>query len=191
MCVLHRYVYIPLIEHHHNPPPPPSDIFHLIHQYHTVRGDLIRILNRLLKRKSKLDAIMIETTGLADPAPVAQTFFVDDDLKDSLRLDAIITVVDAKHVIPHLDEEKPDGVVNEAIQQVAFADKILLNKIDLVSDKEKKVVERRIKDINRGAKIIECTHAKIPLDEILEQHAFDLDKILDSDPSSLKVRPSD
>ena len=83
-----------------------------------VRGDLIRVLGKLLKRKNKFDAILIETTGLADPAPVAQTFFVDDELKESLRLDAILTVVDAKHVLLHLDEEREDGSVNESIQQV-------------------------------------------------------------------------
>lgn len=152
-----------------------------------MRGDLIRILNRLLKRKSKLDAILIETTGLADPAPVAQTFFVDDDLKESLRLDAIICVVDSKHVTQHLEEVKPNDVVNEAVQQVAFADKILLNKVDLVSDEEKKDVIDQIKSINRAAKVIECSHSKVPLDAILEQHAFDLDKIIAADPSFLKA----
>jgi G3E family GTPase len=159
--------------------------------YFPVRGDLIRILNRLLKRKSKLDAIMIETTGLADPAPVAQTFFVDEDLSSQLRLDAILTLVDAKHVIPHLDEEKPDGAVNEAMQQVAFADKILLNKLDLVSDSEKENVIERIREINRSAKIIECRNADVPLEAILEQHAFDLDKILAADPSFLQLEEDD
>ncbi len=130
---------------------------------------------------------MIETTGLADPAPVAQTFFVDEDLNAQLRLDAILTLVDAKHVIPHLDEEKPDGAVNEAMQQVAFADKILLNKLDLVSDAEKEQVIERIREINRSAKIIECRNAEVPLEAILEQHAFDLDKILAADPSFLQL----
>jgi len=152
-----------------------------------VRGDLIRILNRLLKRKSKLDAILIETTGLADPAPVAQTFFVDEDLKDSLRLDAIICVVDAKHISFHLDEEKPDDVVNESVQQIAFADKILLNKTDLISSKEKEDVIDRISAINRAAKILECDHARVPLDAILAQHAFDLDKIMAADPEFLQL----
>jgi G3E family GTPase len=98
----------------------------------TVRGDLIRILGALLRRKDRFDAILIETTGLADPAPVAQTFFMDDALRAQLRLDAIVTVVDAKHVLTHLDEVKPDGVENEAIEQVAFADRVVLNKTDLV-----------------------------------------------------------
>ena len=130
---------------------------------------------------------MIETTGLADPAPVAQTFFVDEDLSTQLRLDAILTVVDAKHVIPHLDEEKTDGAVNEAIQQIAFADKILLNKLDLVNDEQKAEVIERIREINRGAKIIDCQNAVVPLEDIMEQHAFDLDKILEADPSFLKI----
>ncbi len=116
----------------------------------TVRGDLIRILNKLLTRRKKFDAIMIETTGLANPAPVIQTFFVDDDLKDACLLDAVLTVVDAKHVMQHLDEEKPDDVVNEAVQQVAFADKILLNKLDLVSEAEKQAVIRRVRVSRRA-----------------------------------------
>lgn len=153
----------------------------------TVRGDLIRILTKLLKRKNKFDHILIETTGLADPAPVAQTFFVDEDLKHSLRLDAIITVVDSKHILLHLDEEKPDGVVNESIQQVAFADKILLNKTDLVSEEEKQHVIRRIQSINRTTEIIECQHSKVDLDRILGLQSFDLEKILSMDPAFLKV----
>ena len=98
----------------------------------TVRQDLIRILGKLTRRKNAFDHILIETTGLADPAPVAQTFFVDEDLKEKLFLDAILTVADAKHLGSHLDEEKPDGVENESVEQIAFADRILLNKICLL-----------------------------------------------------------
>merc|ERR1711934_748851 len=102
----------------------------------TVRQDLVQILNKLSKRvksgKLKLDGIVIETTGMADPAPVAQTFFVDDGVSAFSYLDGIITLVDAKHIEQHLDEEKPEGVENEAVEQVAFADRILLNKCDLV-----------------------------------------------------------
>ncbi|KAL4434344.1 hypothetical protein ABPG75_000785 [Micractinium tetrahymenae] len=156
----------------------------------TVRGDLIRILTKLLKRKNKFDHILIETTGLADPAPVAQTFFVDEDLKHALRLDAIITVVDSKHILLHLDEVKPDGVVNESIQQVAFADKILLNKTDLVSEEEKKHVIRRIKSINKTSEIIECRHSQVDLGRILGLQSFDLEKILSMDPEFLKVTGS-
>ncbi|GAB4816668.1 hypothetical protein N2152v2_003714 [Parachlorella kessleri] len=158
-----------------------------IFEMNNVRGDLIRILGKLMKRKNKFDAIMIETTGLADPAPVAQTFFVDEDLKQNLRLDAILTVVDAKHILLHLDEEKPDGIVNESVQQVAFADKCLLNKIDLVSADEKREVIDRIKSINRAVEIIECQHAQVDLGRILGLHSFDLDRILSMDPEFLEL----
>lgn len=151
----------------------------------TVRGDLIRILGKLLKRKNRFDAILIETTGLADPAPVAQTFFVDEDLKQELSLDAILTVVDARHAIMHFDEEKPDGAINESIQQVAFADRVLLNKLDLVDEEEKKNVISYIKDINSGAQIIECTQSNVPLEDILGVQAFDLEKLLAVDPKFL------
>ena len=98
----------------------------------TVRGDLIRILSKLFRMKAKLDGIVIETTGLADPGPVAQTFFMDEDVKAFARLDGVVTLVDARHIEQHLDDEKPNGAVNEAVQQVALADRLLLNKIDLV-----------------------------------------------------------
>lgn len=154
----------------------------------TVRGDLLRIFAKLRKRATKFDHILIETTGLADPAPVAQTFFVDEQVRLNYELDAIITVVDSKHVIPHLDEERPEGMENEAVEQVcasncgspfftsvvscvhfvssfaifqdqptslsllsmaqiAFADKILLNKIDLVTETEKAAVFEKIRSV--------------------------------------------
>ena len=99
----------------------------------TVRGDLIHAFEAIAKRKKKVDHVIIETTGLADPGPVAQTFFVDDAIKALARLDGIVNLVDAKHVEQHLDDKKADGAVNEAEQQVAFADRLLLNKVDLVS----------------------------------------------------------
>eukprot|EP00879_Flechtneria_rotunda_P001441 GHRR01001594.1.p1 GENE.GHRR01001594.1~~GHRR01001594.1.p1 ORF type:complete len:376 (+),score=110.97 GHRR01001594.1:404-1531(+) len=151
----------------------------------TVRGDLIRILNKLMKRKNKFDAILIETTGLANPAPVIQTFFVDDDLKESCLLDAVLTLVDCKHLVQHLDEMKPEGVVNEAVQQVAFADKILVNKIDLVTEAEKAKVIKRIKAINRSAELIECTNAQVDLEKVLGIKSFSLDKMLDQNPEFL------
>src|SRR5215211_7430377 len=113
----------------------------------SVRGDLIRILGRLLKRKDKLDGILIETTGLANPAPVAQTFFTDDEVKQNFRLDAIVTVVDAKHVAQHLDKD------DESVKQIGFADVILLNKTDLVSPSELDALEARIKRMNAVAKV--------------------------------------
>lgn len=154
-----------------------------------VRGDLIRVLEKLLRRKQKMDAILIETTGLADPGPVIQTFFTDDNLKDNLVLDAVLCVVDAKHCLQHITEEhKGKNTVNEAVQQVAFADRILLNKVDLVSEKEKATVVRIIKGINSQAQLIECTLNVSPPDigSILSLRAFDLDRILEADSSFLQ-----
>ncbi|MEV0089481.1 GTP-binding protein [Saccharopolyspora sp. NPDC050642] len=152
----------------------------------TVRGDLIRILGALIKRKDRFDAILIETTGLADPAPVAQTFFVDDTLRTQLRLDAIVTVVDAKHIVQHLDDEKPEGAENEAVEQLAFADRVVLNKIDLVDAEEIDEVQRRIRGINAGVRILPARHGDVELREVLGVHAFDLDKILADEPEFLQ-----
>lgn len=152
----------------------------------TVRGDLIRILGNLMKRRDRFDQIVIETTGLADPAPVAQTFFVDDEIAAQLRLDAIVTVVDAKHLVAHLDDEKPDGVENEAVEQLAFADRVVLNKVDLAADEPALVeVERRIREINALAPIVRTSHGKVDLDRILDVGAFDLDRVLADDPEFL------
>merc|ERR1712003_313735 len=130
----------------------------------TVRGDLIAGLKKLFKSSKKnskpLDGVLIETTGLADPAPVAQTFFADDFVQQHLRLDGILTLVDAKHIIQHLDDEKPEGVENEAVEQIAFADRILLNKCDLVdSDKELEEVEQRIRAINATVPVKRTTNS--------------------------------
>ena len=151
----------------------------------TVRGDLIRILGNLMRRRDRFDQILVETTGLADPAPVAQTFFVDDEMAAQLRLDAIVTVVDAKHLIPHLDEEKPEGVENEAVEQLAFADRVVLNKTDLVDSAELDEVETRIRDFNLFAPIIRTEHGKLDLDAILDVGAFSLDRVLADDPEFL------
>ena len=138
----------------------------------TVRGDLIRILNQLLKRRDRFDYIMIETTGMADPGPVAQTFFTDDDLKNQFLLDAIVTVIDARHFEQHLKEMK------EPAEQVAFADVILLNKTDLVTPAELERVERRIRAINATAKIYRTEKANIAVDRVLNVGAFDLQRAL-------------
>ena len=151
----------------------------------TVRGDLIRILGNLMRRRDRFDHILIETTGLADPAPVAQTFFVDEEMKSQLALDAIVTVVDAKHVIEHLDEVKPDGVENEAIEQLAFADRVLINKTDLVDEAHIAEVERRVRSINANAEIIRTHRSEVDLDRILQVGAFDLDRVLEMDPEFL------
>jgi G3E family GTPase len=152
----------------------------------TVRGDLIRILGNLMRRRDRFDHILIETTGLADPAPVAQTFFVDNEMATQLRLDAIVTLVDAKHILAHLDEVKPDGVENEAVEQVAFADRIVVNKIDLVDRGTLVRVEERLRSINAVALIVHSTHARVDLDRILGVSAFDLRKVLEMDPTFLE-----
>jgi len=145
----------------------------------TVRGDLIRIIEGLMKRKDKFDGILVETTGLADPGPVAQTFFTDDDVKAKTRLDAIVTVIDAKHFFGQLEQGA------EAEQQVAFADVILLNKTDLVSPDELAKVEARIRGINRYARIFQTQKSQIDLDAILDKGAFDLGRILEFEPDFL------
>jgi G3E family GTPase len=151
----------------------------------TVRGDLIRILGTLMRRKERFDHILIETTGLADPAPVAQTFFMDDEIGAQLRLDGIITVVDAAHLLPHLDEVKPEGVENEALEQIAFADRIVLNKTDLVDEGELAEVRRRITEVNRLADIVETVQCKVDLAAVLDVGGFDLSRALVLDPAFL------
>eukprot|EP01031_Cornospumella_fuschlensis_P035123 gene35123-42539_t len=154
----------------------------------TVRADLVKVLKKLLiEEKRAIDAILIETTGLADPAPVAQTFFVDPEIAEVCYLDAIVTVVDAKHLEQHLDDNKPDGVENEAIEQLAFADRVLLNKTDLVSESDLERVRNRIRSINSTAKVIPCTQSAVDVHEILGIKSFDLDRILDMDAEFLQA----
>ncbi|HET7535247.1 MAG TPA: GTP-binding protein, partial [Candidatus Didemnitutus sp.] len=147
----------------------------------TVRGDLLRILGRLMKRKDRLDAILIETTGLANPAPVAQTFFTDPEMKEQFRLDAIVTLVDAKHVALHLDDSP------EAMKQVAFADVILLNKTDLVAPAELDALEKRIKSINAVAKIYRSKNADIAIDKVINVGGFNLERAVEVDPQFLEM----
>lgn len=151
----------------------------------TVRGDLVKALNSLYKKIQQFDAVIIETTGLADPGPVCQTFFIDDKVNDRYRLDAIITVVDAQYIIERLDTEKPDGVENEAVEQVAFADKILLNKIDLKTEEELVKIEQRLKSLNPTTTIKRTKYSKINPREILNVQAFELQRVLDFDPEFL------
>ena len=133
----------------------------------TVRGDLVNAFKQLSARDEKYDAIMIETTGMADPAPVAFTFNTQPEVGARYKIDAILCVVDAKHVQQHLDDVREEGVINEAVNQVAFADKILLNKIDLVNAQEKACVVSSLRSINAVAHIIETSHSKANLDELL------------------------
>ena len=151
----------------------------------TVRGDLTDLLKRMHERIKDFDGVLIETTGLADPAPVAQTFFVDDDIVDKYKLDGIITVADAKHIIQHLDEEKPEGVENESVEQIAFADRIMLNKIDLVSEEELEEVESKIKSINRFAPMYHTENSIIDPLNLINIGSFDLEKTLEMDPEFL------
>src|SRR4051794_21960161 len=145
----------------------------------TVRGDLIRIIDGLMRRKGKFDAIIIETTGLADPAPVAQTFFVDDAVGRKAKLDAVVTVADAKWLRDRLKDAP------EAKNQIAFADVILVNKSDLVNPEELREVEMRIRAINPYAKVHTTERCRIALDQVLDRNAFDLDRILDIEPDFL------
>jgi G3E family GTPase len=145
----------------------------------TVRGDLIRVLSGLMKRKGKFDAIIVETTGLADPAPVAQTFFVDDDVRARTELDSVTTVVDAKHLPLRLKDSK------EAAEQIAFADQIILNKTDLVDEAELAEVEKAIRTLNPLAPIRRAQRSNVPLDTILGRHAFDLNRITELQPEFL------
>lgn len=147
---------------------------------------MIRILGTLAKKRNKFDFVVIETTGLADPAPVAQSFFVDDDVRASYYLDAIVTVVDCKHLLIHLDEERPKDVENEALEQIAFADRILLNKVDLVSEKELNDIKGRVQAINSVAKIFPSEYGRINLDNILNVNGFDLSRVLAMDPEFLQ-----
>jgi G3E family GTPase len=151
----------------------------------TVRGDLIRIIEGLMRRKGKFDAILVETTGLADPAPVAQTFFVDADVQKEARLDAIVTVADAKFLADRLKDAP------EAKNQIAFADVILLNKVDLVTDDELEEVEARIRGLNPYARVHLTTKCDVALDAVLDRNAFDLDRILELEPDFLSAEEHD
>ena len=146
----------------------------------TVRGDLIRILGNLLKRRDRFDHIMIETTGMADPGPVAQTFFMDDELREALSLDGVVTLVDAKHVVLHFEDS------DEVKEQIAFADVILLNKVDLVSTAELDQLESRIRSMNSAAKIYRTRDAAVDMGQVLNLGGFDLDRALDVDPKFLE-----
>jgi G3E family GTPase len=145
-----------------------------------VRGDLIRILAKLAQRRDKFDYVLIETTGMADPGPVAQTFFTDEEVKESFRLDGIVTVVDAKHVDLHFDD------MREVREQIGFADVILLNKEDLVPPAELKKIEALIRKTNPMAKIYPTKDAQIDIAKVLDVGGFDLKRALDLEPDFLK-----
>ena len=151
----------------------------------TVRGDLVRIIDGLMRRKGKFDAIIVETTGLADPAPVAQTFFMDEQVGAKTKLDAVVTVADAKWLKDRLKDAP------EAKNQIAFADVILINKTDLVTPAELSEIEARIRGINPYARLHRTERAKIDIAEVLGRNAFDLDRILDIEPAFLEAEEHD
>ena len=154
----------------------------------TVRGDLIEGINKLVKKYPNLDGIIIETTGLADPTPVAQTFYMDRDVSSQARLDGITTVVDCKHVIANLQREPSKGAVNECKQQLAFADVVLLNKTDLVSKDELKAVREAVRSVNFTAKLIETHRSRVDPAKLLGIDAFNLQRIMDIQPDFLEDR---
>lgn len=146
----------------------------------TVRGDLIRILGRLMAQRDRFDYILVETTGLADPGPVAQTFFMDDEIREKLRLDAIVTVVDSRHVLQHLGDSQ------ECQAQLALADIVLLNKTDLVSPSAVQALKARVRGMNAAARLYATEHARIGMDAILDVRAFDLGAKLEVQPRLLE-----
>jgi len=153
-----------------------------------VRSDLIAVMKRILARKDRFDGILIETTGMADPSPVVQTFILDVELNAAVEVDGVITVVDAKHVVQHLQEEKEDLAINESQQQIAFADKILLNKVDLVDEATKTDVRRHIRKFHKSAEIIETQMAVVDPKRLIGMKAYDLERILDFEPDFIEPK---
>ena len=146
----------------------------------TVRGDLIRVLGNLMKRRDKFDYVLVETTGLADPGPVAQTFFMDDEIREEFALDGIVTLVDAAHI------EQQLGRSDESTEQIAFADVLVLNKTDLVDGDVIDGLEARLREMNRMARVIRSEWADVPVDTVLNLSAFDLDQVLERRPTFLE-----
>ncbi len=150
----------------------------------TVRGDLIRVVQNLMKRPGRFDAMIVETTGLADPAPVAQTFFMDEDVRAKSRLDSVVALADAKHLLMRLKDSP------EAEDQIAFADVVLLNKTDLVDEEELARVEAVIRQINPSARLFKTNRADVDLKEVLEQGKFDVARAIENDPHFLDMDDS-
>jgi G3E family GTPase len=151
----------------------------------SVRSDLVRILKQLMARREKFDHILVETSGLADPQPVAATFFVDDVVARQVTLDGIVTLVDAKHIGQHLDDPSLHGHDNQAVDQIVTADRIIVNKVDLVDEAGAAAVETRVRGLNATAEIIRSSYAKVALDRILGIGAFDLAHTMAVDPDFL------
>mmetsp|Transcript_15433 Transcript_15433/g.50733 ORF Transcript_15433/g.50733 Transcript_15433/m.50733 type:complete len:347 (+) Transcript_15433:35-1075(+) len=157
----------------------------------TVRGDLVQALEQLLEREKKFDHVLIELTGLADPAPVAFTFFLNSEIGEHYRIDSILCLADSKHIKQHLEEVKADDAVNEAIQQVAFADRILLNKVDLVKPEELADIKETIRSINGFAEVLETKFSQVDLQRVLGVNSFSVEKTLDVDPTFMdELKPA-
>jgi len=152
----------------------------------TARADLLRILEKLMSRREKFDHILVETSGLADPTPVAATFFVDQEVARQVNLDAIVTLVDAKHAGGHLGDPQLHGADNQAVDQIVIADRIILNKVDLVGEAELGALERRVRGLNATAPILRSSHAKVDLERILGIGAFNLSRTMAAQPDFLE-----
>lgn len=152
----------------------------------SVRGDLLEVIRKLMSRGDRIDYILIETSGLADPMPVAQAFFVDDEILDQVALDAIVTLIDSKHIEQHLDDVRYDGVNSQAVDQIISADRIIVNKVDLVDDGTVERIEQRVRKLNQRSEIDRSSYAQVNLDAILGIQAFEISQRAAADPSFLE-----
>ena len=152
----------------------------------SVRGDLLEVIRKLMSRSDGIDYILIETSGLADPMPVAQAFFVDDAVLEEVALDAVVTLIDSKHIEQHLDDVRYDGISSQAVDQIVSADRIIVNKVDLVDEDTVERIERRIRKLNQRSEIDRSSYAEVNLDAILGIQAFEISQRAASEPSFLE-----
>ena len=152
----------------------------------SVRGDLLEVIRKLMSRRDRIDYILIETSGLADPMPVAQAFFIDDEVLDEVALDAIVTLIDSKHIEQHLDDVRYDGINSQAVDQIVSADRIIVNKVDLVDEGTVERIESRIRTLNQRSEIDRSSYAEVNLDAILGIQAFEISQRAAAEPSFLE-----
>ena len=152
----------------------------------SVRGDLLAVIRKLMSRRDRIDYILVETSGLADPMPVAQAFFIDDEVLEEVALDAIVTLIDSKHIEQHLDDIRYDGINSQAVDQIVSADRIIVNKVDLVEESTIERIEGRIRKFNQRSEIDRSSYAEVNLDAILGIQAFEISQRAASDPSFLE-----
>jgi G3E family GTPase len=153
----------------------------------SVRGDLLEVIRKLMSRSDRIDYILVETSGLADPMPVAQAFFVDDAILEEVALDAIVTLIDSKHIEQHLDDVRYDGINSQAVDQIVSADRIIVNKVDLVDDGTVERIESRIRKFNQRSEIDRSSYARVNLDAILGVQAFEVSQRAATEPSFLET----